>query len=137
MSDALKIEITTDPRGRGFDGMTDQQVSDDLHLANISRNHTSLTGDEVFQATDSKEFNALDDGYANNTADVKSHWLSLCGRAEIDPFAVANVQFLVSIFGNPSVTRTNLLAARVELISWVELNGIRVSRSSVEAARAA
>ncbi len=102
--------------------MTDEQVADVLNTVHPApdtrtRNRTSMTGDEIAQQADPAEFNALDDGSANNTADVKGHWLALCGRETIDPFAAANVQLVVSIFGNPSTTLTNLNAARVESIT--------------------
>ncbi len=113
----LKTELTDDPLTRGYAGMTDSQAADDLNTSYRSRNRTSMTGDEIAQQADPTEFNALDDGSANNTADVKSHWLALCGRETIDPFATANVELINSIFGNPSATRTNLATARVGSIT--------------------
>lgn len=116
----LKTELTDDPLARGYSAMTDQEAADDLNTSYRSRNRTSMSGDEIAQQADSTEFNALDDGSANNTADVKGHWLILCARESIDPFATANVELVNSIFGNPSVTRTNLIAARVESITRAE-----------------
>ena len=135
MADTLKDELASDPLGRGYSGMTDEEAADDLNTSYRTRNRTSMTGDEIAQAADPTEFNGLDDGSANNTADVKGHWLSLCGRETIDPFATANVQLVISIFGNPSMTLTNLNAARVESITRAQELGVRATRSAVEGAR--
>lgn len=113
----LANEINTDPLGRGYAGMTDAQVAANLNIVYRTRNRTSMTGDEVFQATVPAEYNALPDGSANNTTDDQAHWLAFCGRAEIDPFATANVQFVTSIFGGGSGTVAALNAARVENVS--------------------
>ena len=138
MSD-LKTELDADPLVRSYSGMTDQEAADDLNTAYRTRNRARLGGDEIAQAADSTEFDALDDGSANNTADVKSHWLALCGRETVDPFATANVQLVISIFGGGSVTVSNLNAARIESITRAqELPGVRspVSAGQVLTARA-
>ena len=117
MADTLKDELINDPLIRGYSGMTDQQAADDLNTSYRTRNRTSMIGDEIAQAADPTEFNALDDGSANNTADVKGHWLALCGRETIDPFATANVQLVIAIFGGASTTVSNLNVARVKSIT--------------------
>ena len=127
MADTLKDELTIDPLVRGYNGpgaanpgpgpMSDQEATDDLNTSYRTRNRTSMSGDEIAQAADPTEFNALDDGSQNNTADVKSHWLALCGRTTIDPFATANVELVISIFGSGSTTVSNLNAGRVESIT--------------------
>ncbi len=117
MADVLKDELLIDPLGRGYSGMSNQAAADDLNTSYRTRNRTSMSGDEIAQAADSTEYNALDDGSVNNTSDTKSHWLAFCARTEIDPFATANVELVISIFGNPSVSRTNLIAARIESIT--------------------
>ncbi len=122
MADALRDELLDDPEGRGYAGMSNQEATDELNSIwadpdTRTRNVLSMTGDEIAQAADPTEFDALDDGSVASTADIKSHWLALCGRTSIDPFGVANVALVVSIFGNPSATVTNLLAVRVEDIT--------------------
>ncbi len=129
MSEALKDELIGDPEGRGYSGMSNQAAADELNSIwadpdTRTRNRTFMTGDEIAQAADPTEFDALDDGSVANTPDVKSHWLALCGRTTVDPFGVANVALVISIFGNPSVTRTNLLAARVEDITRADELGL-------------
>ncbi len=136
MSDALKDELANDPLARGYLGMTNEEAATDLNTSYRTRNRTSMTGDEIAQAADPAEFNGLDDGSANNTADVKGHWLALCGRETIDPFAAANVQLVVAIFGGGSTTVANLNAARVESITRaVELSLPFVKPGHVEFAR--
>ncbi len=116
----LKDELTGDPLVRGYSTMSDQEAAEDLNTEYLSRNRTSMSGDEIAQQAVPVAFDALDDGSANNTADVKSHWLALCGRGSIDPFASANEQLVISIFGVGSQTVLNLQAARVEPISRAE-----------------
>ena len=123
---SLKTEHDNDPLGRGYSGMTDQEFVDSMNGLDRSRNRESMTGDEVAQAAVPADYDALDDGSANNTTDAKSHWLAFCGRAEIDPFGTANEALVKSIFGFPSDTVTALLASRVEAISRAEeLPGVR------------
>ena len=117
MADVLKDELTNDPLVRGYAGMTDEEAADDLNTSYRTRNRTSMTGDEIAQAADPAEQDALDNGAANNTADVLSHWLALCARTTVDPFATANVQLVISIFGVGSTSVSNLQAARVENIT--------------------
>lgn len=117
MAHDLAHELSVDELVRGYSGMTDQETADDLNTSYRTRNRAGMSGDEIAQAADPTEFNALDDGSANNTADVKSHWLALCGRESVDPFAAANVQLVISIFGSGSTTVSNLNAARVESIT--------------------
>ncbi len=147
----LKAELTDDELVWGYNGpgvfnagpgpMTDQQVTDVLNTIHSApntrtRNRISMTGDEVAQQAVPTAFDALDDGAQNNTSDVKSHWLALCGRTSIDPFAMANIQLVISIFGTGSQTVLNLQAARVEAISRAtELNLGLVKLGHVEEAR--
>ncbi len=124
MANILVDEVANDPLVRGYSGMTGQELVDDFRLLYRIRNRATMTGDEIAQQADPTEFNGLDDGSANNTADVKGHWLAFCGRDIIDPFAPANVELVNSIFGNPSTTRTNLIAARVESITRPQELGV-------------
>ena len=118
MSEILRDELIGDPEGLGYP-VSDQGTADLINslATGRTRNRESMTGDEVAQQAVSSAYDALDDGAVANTADVKSHWLALCGRASIDPFATANEQLVISIFGTGSQTVLNLQAARVETIS--------------------
>lgn len=134
---ALWDEINNDPLARGYAGMTDEQVAADLNTVYRTRNRSSISGDEAFGATDPAEFDGLADGSANNSADTKNHWIAFCGRDSIDPFQVANVQFVQQIFGPGSVTVANLSATRTEDVSRAEELGLgTVKTGHVQKARA-
>lgn len=127
----LVDELTNDPLGRGYAGMTDQEVVDSLNAADRSRNKQAITGDDAFQATDAAEWGTLSDPQ-------RSQWLAFCGRQTIDPFGSANVAFVQSIFGGGSQTVQSLAALRLEAISRAEELGYpgRVRLGHVERARA-
>lgn len=119
----LQQELINDPLGRGYSGMTDQQVADDLNTEYRTRNRGSLSGDEIFQQTVPAEYAALANGSANNSSDNQSHWLAFCGRQSVDPFASNNIEFVRFLFGVGSQTQANIAAIRVKSISRaVELN---------------
>ena len=107
---ALADEINTDPLGRGYSGMTDQEVADSLNNENRPRARISISGDEVFNRTDTIEFQGLTDH-------KQQLWLAFCGRSGIDPFAIANVAFVKWIFGDASITVSNLSDYRTYNIS--------------------
>lgn len=106
----IQNEITNDPLTRSYSGMTDQQVADDLNTVYRTRVRSSMSGDDVFQATDTTDWTGL-------TADQQNLWMSFCGRSAIDPAGASNVALVENLFGNPSTTRTNLLNIRTENIS--------------------
>ena len=107
---ALKSEIDSDPLARGYSAMSDEAVAADLNTVYRTRNKSSLTGDEMFQATDGSEFTAL-------TEHKEVSWLSFCGRNSVDPFGSANVAFAQYIFGGGSTTVSNLNSLRTESVS--------------------
>ena len=132
----LKTELTDDPLARGYSGMTDQQAADDLNTVYRTRNRTSMTGDEVFQALESQSV------WESRTPDQRIEFLSLCARDSIDPFASANVDVVISVFGAPAPGNTteNLQVNRVENITRaVELPNVRAPSTAqhVKQARAA
>ena len=109
----LKPEIMTDPLTRGYAGMDSIAAANEINSIWSSpdtrtRDRASMTGDEVFQAIESQ---LVWDGLTDTQRD---EFLSLCGRDILDPFGVANVDVVVSIFGGGSTTVSNLAALRVE-----------------------
>lgn len=109
MSRKLENEISGDPLGRGYSGMTDQQLLDSLNTADLPRNRTSMTGREVKESVDVTEFKALSDA-------KKQQMIELTKRDDLDLFGM-DKDILLDIFGAVSTTGTNLVAARVEMIS--------------------
>ena len=108
---ALASELSGDPLARGYAGMSDAAAAASLNdTIDRTTNKSSMSGDEIFAATDSTEYDAL-------TTDQKQLWLAFCGRDTVDPFGTANVAFVVSLFGNPSTTRTALINGRVNSVS--------------------
>lgn len=102
-------EITLDPLGRGYVGMTDQQVADSLNEVNRTRNRSSMTASEVIESLNETEYLAL-------TADKRSDFWGLLGSAPHDPFGFA-ATVMTDIFGGGSVTLSNLSTLRVEAVS--------------------
>lgn len=113
-AELLAAEIINDPTTQGY--TNDGNDAANLALINaqdIPVNRDSMTGAEVFEFTDSTEFQAL-------TAEAKSQWLQLCGIDSLDPFGPAQ-QIAVQIFGGSSATILALGAARSPLKSRAEI----------------
>jgi len=137
---ALRDEITNDPLGRGYSGMSDGEIAIDINTEYRSWNRISMLGSEIWENTNLAEFGALLDGAdtaGKNERNEKQEWLSFCAIDSHDPFGLS-VQFVIGLFGAGSVTVTNLSAARVETISrGYELGLGYVKVGHVEMARGA
>lgn len=105
----LKDEIINDPLGIGYGVATDEEVANFINTTNRSINRASMSGSEIFKATDSAQYGALTDAQ-------KDTWLSFCGISEHDPFGVS-AQFVIDLFGLGSATVVALQALRVETVS--------------------
>lgn len=109
----LQDEITNDPLGRDYAGMTDQQLVDSGYVLNRTRNRLVMSGSEVANQIDVGEFNGLT---AGNEAKI---W-NVLHLGEINPFGIEATIFQ-NVFG-ASATVNNLQAARVESIGrWEEI----------------
>lgn len=131
MAGDLKAELTDDPLGRGYSAMSDQEAADDLNTEYRSRNRTSMTSTEVFNAIVVADFLALADGDRNTV-------MAIMGFGEINPFG-READVFISIFGAGSGTITALAFLRVEPISRaveLEIRLLPVRRGHVENARA-
>lgn len=112
----LDAELTNDPLGRGYAGMTDQQAADDLNTKYRNLTVDYVTGDAIFNATDDVEYAAL-------TETQKASWDRLCAIAQIDVTSGVAKSREAELFGAGTQTRTNLLALKYTPISRaVELN---------------
>lgn len=119
----LNTEVDTDPLGRNYAGMTDQQVADDLNDDTLrSRNRTAMTPTEVYQNIDQTEWAALSAG------DQQEIWDILHLGDPLDPFGREASRFS-TIFGGGSATITALQAARVESVSRATELGIGFVRA--------
>lgn len=110
----LKELIASEPANGA---RTDQEVLDWLNeQVNVPIN--SISGDDVFGATDAAEFGSLTDH-------KQLLWLSFCSRQTIDPFGAANVAFVQFIFGGGSLSISNLQALRNRQQPRWKANGFR------------
>lgn len=125
----LIAELTDDPLGRGYTGMSDAEVAADLLTEYRSRVRVSMSGDEIFAATDATDF-------ADLTDHKRELWLALCARDILDPAGAANVALVMWIFGGGSTTLANLITSRQEAISRATELGLgHVREGDVQRAR--
>lgn len=109
MNSKLEDEISGDPTGQNYVAMTDTEFLTNINAADLPRNRTSMTGREVKAAVDVTEYKALSDA-------KKQMLLELVKRDDLDLFGI-DKDILLDIFGSGSTTGTNLVTARVEMIS--------------------
>jgi hypothetical protein len=107
----IKTEIDTDPLTRGYSGMTDQEIADDMNTEYRERNRTSMTSSEVYNMIDQTEWAGIVD-----PADKQEIWDILHLGDNLNPFGREADRFN-AIFGGGSTTITDLVAARKESIS--------------------
>ena len=116
----LKNELDNDPLARGYAGMTDSQAANSLNDENITIVRDFISGQEVFQALDVTEFQAL-------TVANKSTVLEITHRDEINTANSNERNFLLDIFGGGSTTVSNLQSVRNQNISRAFQIGIPVT----------
>ena len=125
----LSSELSADPLGRGYAGMSDAEAAADLNTEYRSVHRTSVSGDEMFNVTDATEWSALTDAQ-------RSLWMAFCSRQSVDPYGTANVAFAQSLFGGGSDTIAALAAVRDETVSrarelgigWVKVGHVQMAR---------
>jgi hypothetical protein len=110
--DILRDEVIADPLGRGYAGMTDQQVATDLNTVYRTTNKTSMTASDVLNAVDVTEYNAL------SAADQDKLW-QLLAIGELNPFGI-EATLVTNLFGGGSTTVTDLASLRVNNLSRAE-----------------
>ena len=126
---ALKAELTDDPLGRGYSGMSDVDAATSLNEVNLFRNRTTMSGSEVLNAVDVGEWIALPD------ADRQIVW-DIVHLGEVNPFGVEATLMLSIFSAAESPTIAALIAARKESVSRaVELGLGYVYPGDVENAR--
>lgn len=126
--DALKAELISDPLGRGYAAMSDEEAAASLNVKDRSRDKTSMNGREVLAQVDLSELKTKTDAQIQ-------HVLTICGYQDIDPDGPVKDIF-VNIFGGTSATIAALAAARVETISrGMEIDVGKVKPGNVQEAR--
>lgn len=86
------------------------------NVVDCEENITSLSGNQLFTATNGTEFAALTDA-------KRSNWISWC-NTDRDPWNEVNVAFVDFIFGDNSATKTALAALRKRAVSLFQKNGL-------------
>lgn len=124
----LKDEITGDPLGRSYSGMTNLDLTNSLNTLDRTQDKTSMTASEVYNQIDETEFLALTDSQRQEIWDI----LHL---GDVNPFGLEADRFL-AIF-TPGATITALNAARVTSISRARELGLPfISLGDIISARA-
>lgn len=105
----LKLEIMNDPLGRGYAGMSDEQVAASLRGSDRQENRSLVSGSEVLNTVNKGEFNAL------SATDQQRFW-NVIHMGEINPFGV-EAALLIDVFGAGSATITALGGIRKRTVS--------------------
>ena len=136
----LKNELISDPLARGYAGMTDAQAAVSLSTANRSKEYTTLSAAEIFEAIDVTEYTALTTQKRANVDLI----LGLGDGIKIGTGTKAR-GFLVDAFGAGTATRTALIALASRNVSRAEeqfggelpaVYGFRTAVEAVTSARA-
>ena len=127
----LATELTNDPLGRGYAGMTSQQVEDSLrNVKDRTRVREWMESSEVFQSIDITEFKA-------KTSDQQRNVMSILSFGKVNPRDGSKERaYFIDVFGGGSATAAALATARQESISRsVELGIPNVYAIDVEVVR--
>ena len=112
MLQALKTELTTDPLGRGYAGMTNTQVVTSLRTANRTVERRSVSGSQIYNAIVPSEFSTLLATQQQLVRDVFGLGDTIDVRTGTNARAV-----MLAAFGAGTTTRANLIALVQETIS--------------------
>ena len=102
-----------------------------INAVNRTNPESTITGSQIFNATDDSEFTAL------STNNDRERWVSLCGILDIDTGTGIAKSLEAELFGGGTNTRANLLALMNPPASRaVELGLGIVGEGDIAAARA-
>ncbi len=107
--DVLKAEITDDPLGLSYVGMSDQQVADSLNTVAREQDRTSMTGSEILNQVNAANWASLTD------VQRQTVW-NIVYLGDVNPFGV-EATMMTDVFGSASATITALKAARKIAVS--------------------
>ncbi len=128
MADELKTELLTDPEGRGYSGLSDEDAAADLNTAWETRDRELMSASEVYNAIDQTGWSAL-------TGVQQQEVWDILHLGDVNPFGREATRF-IALFGAGSATLIALAAARVEAITRAQKLGIpTVKGGHVEEAR--
>jgi hypothetical protein len=115
----LKTEIETDPLARGYTGMSDLEVANDLNTEYRPHERPVLSSAEIYELTNSTEFQALTDPQKVYVRDI---W-GLGDSISVVSGSKARTVY-VTIFGAGSNTIATLSAYINQIISRAQELGI-------------
>ena len=107
---ALQSELLAGHPDTGAYNADDQTAADELNAINRTLPKASMTGDEVFAATDTAEYNGLTD----HDQDL---WVSFTSKDIMNPYEQTNIDFIDHVFGVSSTTKSNLAGKRTNDVS--------------------
>ena len=107
---ALAAELSSGHPDTGAYNADAALAAAELNLVNRTKNKDSLSGDEMFAATDATDWVGLTD----HQQDL---WVSFTSKDSVDPFGAANVALVTALFGGGSTTLTALAALRKDDVS--------------------
>lgn len=119
----LREELVTDPLGRSYITMSDQECTDDLNSIYRTRNVTEMSASDVLNIIDTTEWGALSD------TEQRKIWDILHMGGSLNPWG-NEAQMFISVFGAGSQTIQDLADARVEDISRANELGLGTIRES-------
>lgn len=129
---ALKTELETDPLVRGYSGMTDQQIADDMNTVYRTGTVTELSASQLFEAIEDSDW---DTRTADQREKIKTI-LSLGDNIQIAPGTKARAMMASALTG-ATASLANLGSLESPPISRaVEVFGAAVDVAAIESARA-
>lgn len=124
----LKDEIDNDPLGRGYAGMSDQEISDDMNTKYREVSVMSIPSEEIVAALVPLDILSLTD------AQLRNLW-GVIGAGSVKPDDDDVKNFFAGLFGSGTTTRANLLALAKQTVSRAAELRIRVKVGLVAEAR--
>lgn len=121
----LRVEIDEDELGRGYSGMTNSEIADDLNTEYRTKVIERLNPADVANCIDTTDYLGLD---ANEQAEIWD-WLHVGGDLWVRSGDIARTRF-VTIFGVGSTTISGLVPLLTEYISRAEELGLGFVRES-------
>lgn len=129
---ALQTELTTDPLGRGYSGMTDSQAANSLNTANRDGpDREIVSSHELFEAIVPAEWGSL-------SAAEKQRVQTILAMGQVNLKGANTRANLATAFGAGTTTRSNLqaLQAGPKISRAIELGLGTVGDGHVASARA-
>ena len=120
---ALKAELDAGHPDTGAYNVDNALAANELNAINRTSDRSSMSGDEIFAATDNTEFIGLSDHH-------RDLWVSFTSKDVINAFETTNIEFVDYVFGPASTTKSTLAGLRTEDVSRATEIGLDVPNAS-------